>query len=101
MASLDDAIAVGRDVAATLVHTSAPAFQRSGAGYRGGAFGKLFIQGTSGHGAAFVPLGNVVRAMARPTRAVTYTGNSAAVFGIVGIADGKALGVLLTFCPAG
>jgi hypothetical protein len=99
-ASIDDAIAAGRDAAAALAATNDPGFQIRGPTYPGRVFQKLFIQGTLGHGAAFVPLGDVVRAMARPTRAVTYAGNGPAVYGIVGIAGGNALGVLLTSCPA-
>lgn len=98
--SLDDALAVGRDAAAVLAHTSDPAFGLRGAGYRGGAFAKFFLQGTFGHGAAFAPLGDVVRALGRPTRAVTYAGSDASVYGVVGLAHGRALGLLLTFCPA-
>lgn len=60
---------------------------------------KFFLQGTSGHGAAFVPLGNVVRALARPVRAVTYLGRDASVYGVVGVTNGTVLGLLLTACP--
>jgi hypothetical protein len=101
-ASIDEAIAVGRDAAATLARTADPMFQVRGRGFRGGAFGKLFLQGFSGHGAAFIPLGEVVVAITHPTRAVTYTTNDlgVVVHGVVGTANGRALGVLLTYCPA-
>jgi hypothetical protein len=99
-ATIEEAIAIGRDAAAALAQTSDPTFAASGSGHRGGAFVKGFIQGTSGHGAAFLPLGNVIVATARPSRAVTYQQQDfgAVVFGVVGVADGRAVGVLLTYC---
>ena len=99
---LTAALAVGRDAAATLAATGDPTFQQRGPGYRGGAFGKFFLQGFFGHGAAFLPLGDVILAMARPTRAVTYTDESLShiVHGVVGVANGRARGVLLTYCPS-
>jgi hypothetical protein len=101
-ATIDEAIAVGRESARGLAATDDPTFEVRGGGYRGGAFGKLFIQGFFGHGAAFVPLGNVVVATTRPRRAVTYATDSfgAIVHGVVGVADGRARGILLTYCPA-
>ena len=101
-ATLDQAIAIGRDAAAALAGTSDATFRMSGRGARPGAFGKLFVQGFSGHGIAFVPLGNVVVATARPARAVTYAEDDfgAVVQGIVGVEDGRAAGVLLTRCPS-
>jgi len=96
-----EAIAVGRDAAAALVQTTDPAFGVTGGIYRGGAFGKNFVQGTSGHGAAFLPFGNVIVATANQSRTVTYAGPSFGdvVFGVVGVANGRAVGVLLTYCP--
>lgn len=100
-ATVDEAIAVGRDAAAALAGTSDPAFQPAARTFRGGAFYKLFL-GASVHGKAFWPLGDVVRELARPTRTVTYFGgsDSPAVYGVVGSADGTAMGVLLTDCPS-
>src|SRR5262249_58360676 len=57
------AIAIGRDTAALLAGTSDPTFAQSGPGYRGGVFAKFFLQGFSGHGAAFIPLADVVLAI--------------------------------------
>jgi hypothetical protein len=101
-ATLDAAIAVGRDAAATLARTSDPSFRPSGTGYRPGAFAKLFVQGFFGHGAAFVPLGKVIVATARPARAVSFAEEDfgAVVHGVIGTADGRAVGLLLTRCPS-
>ena len=100
-ASIDEAIAAGRDAAAALARTGDPTFHPSHP-HRGGAFGKLFLAGFSGHGAAFIPLGDVVVAMTRPTRAVTYATDDfrSIVHGVIGTANGRALGVLLTYCAA-
>ena len=100
--TLEQAIAVGRDAAAALAQTSDPTFRMSGRGYRPGAFEKLFIQGFFGHGVAFVPLGNVVVATARPARSVSYVADDfgAVVHGVVGVDRGRAVGVLLTYCPS-
>jgi len=97
---IEEALLIGRDTAAALAQSTDPTFRQSGRGYRGGAFGKLFMQGFSGHGAAFIPLGSAVVAMTRPTRAVTYMSDDYAsiVHGVVGVAHGHALGVLLTYC---
>jgi len=99
--SIDDAIAAGRDAASALAGTTDPTLHQSGGGFRGGAFGKLFLQGFSGHGAAFIPLGDVVVAMARPSRSVSYATDTfgSIVHGVVGTRNGRALGVLLTYCP--
>jgi len=100
-ATLDDALGVGRETAAVLANTSAGFQLRASYGAR--VFEKLFIQGTLGHGAAFVPLGAVVRAMARPARAVVYARMdppAPVVYGIVGVMSGRAVGLLLTSCPA-
>jgi hypothetical protein len=100
-ASIEAAIAAGRDTAAALAGTVDPSFQLRSS-YRARVFEKLFIQGTFGHGAAFLPLGDAVRAIAHPTRAVIYAADSGggAVYGIVGSTDGAAVGVLLTSCPS-
>jgi hypothetical protein len=101
VADIEEALLVGRDTAAALAKTYDPTFRQSGHGYRGGAFGKLFLQGFFGHGAAFIPLGNAVVAMTRSTRAVTYVSDdyAAIVHGVVGVSKGRALGLLLTYCP--
>jgi len=101
-ATLDEAIAVGRDAAAALAGSTDLTFRLAGPGYRPGAFVKLFLQGFSGHGAAFIPLGNVVVAIAHPARSVSYQEDDfgAVVHGVVGTANGQALGVLLTYCPS-
>jgi len=98
-ATVTDALEVGRATAAAIAGN--PTLRARGI-YGGRVFEKLFIQGTFGHGAAFVPLGEVVRALARPARAVVYAGDSggAAVYGVVGSRDGAAIGVLLTSCPS-
>ena len=101
-ATLDGALAIGRETAAVLANTSGAGFQLS-VSYRARVFEKLFIQGTLGHGAAFVPLGAVVRAMARPARAVVYARSdppAPLVYGIVGVMGGRAVGLLLTSCPS-
>ena len=101
-ATLDDALAVGRETAAVLANASDAGFQLR-ASYGARVFEKLFIQGTLGHGAAFVPLGAVVQAMARPARAVVYARSdppAPLVYGIVGVMGGRAVGLLLTSCPS-
>jgi len=97
--TIDEAIAVGRELAAALAATADPSFQAHGT-FRGGAFVKYFIA-LSVHSKAFWPLGDVVRELARPARLVAYSGDSGnpRVYGLVGSADGEALGVLLTVCP--
>jgi hypothetical protein len=99
--SVDDAIAAGRDTAAALAGTTDPSFRPIARNIRGGAFKKFFV-GVSVHGEAFWPLADAVRAMARPTRTVGYTADSGdpIVYGVVGSADGIAMGVLLSRCPS-
>src|SRR5262249_27515899 len=84
--TIDEVAAVGRNAAAALAASNDPTFALRGPGFRGGAFGKLFLQGFSGHGAAFIPLGDVIVANSRPRRAVTYGTNdfSAIVHGVIG-----------------
>ena len=97
---ITEAIAVGRDTAAALVGTTDAGF-RALTVYAGRTFGKFFLQGTSGHGAAFVPLGSAVVALARPARAVVYAnGTSRTAYGVVGVHDGEAVGIVLAYCPA-
>lgn len=99
--TIDEVAAIGRDVAAALAASSDPSLGVQGHGFRGGAFGKLFLQGFSGHGAAFIPLGDVIVANSRPRRAVTYATDSfsAIVHGVIGVRGGRATGLLLTYCP--
>jgi hypothetical protein len=100
VSNVDEAILVGRDTAAALANVTDPTLEASSV-HRGGVFEQSFVAGTNGHGAAFVPLGHAIVAMTRRTRAVTYvTGDGTSVaYGVIGMADGNALGLLLAFCP--
>jgi hypothetical protein len=102
VASTEEALGVGRDLAAALVgvspselHTTTPCRDRrcSDRAY----FDELAVQGTLGAGGALQPFGRIVAALADGVAAVYSRGvTTPNAFAIVGRKDGLAFGIVLT-----
>jgi len=100
VATADEAIAVGRDVAAGLIGVPPSQFEaRNGCGrgrFCANAAIKYFIQGTPGAGGPLIPFVRIVARAARGLAVIYSDPAGRTAFAIVGRKDGLAFGIVIT-----